>query len=67
MGAFPGLFPPVHSLFGELPMVTPSAAPSPQGATALTRALCLLILVLMAAAGTYGAIIALRYFRQIGV
>jgi hypothetical protein len=29
--------------------------------------LCLLILVLMAAAALYGATIALRYFRQIGV
>jgi hypothetical protein len=36
-------------------------------APALTRALCLLILLLMAAAAVYGASISLRYFRQIGV
>ncbi|MEO8635540.1 MAG: hypothetical protein ABI587_09730 [Gemmatimonadales bacterium] len=40
---------------------------SVQGASALTRALCLLILALMVAAGAYGAAMALRYFRQIGV
>jgi hypothetical protein len=45
---------------------TPTAPPA-QGATVLTRALCLLILVLMAAAAVYGASMALRYFRQIGV
>jgi hypothetical protein len=45
---------------------TGAAFPS-QGATALTRALCVLILVLMAAAAAYGAVMALRYFRQIGV
>ena len=48
-------------------METTRAAPPNQGATALTRALCLLILALMAAAAAYGATIALRYFRQIGV
>jgi hypothetical protein len=48
-------------------MVSPGAASPTQGATALTRALCLLILVLMAAAAAYGATMALRYFRQIGV
>ena len=37
------------------------------GATALTRALCMLILLLMATAAAYGASIAFRYFRQIGV
>jgi hypothetical protein len=36
-------------------------------ATGLTRALCLLMLLLMALAAVYGASIALRYFRQIGV
>ena len=48
-------------------MVDSAAVPSAQGATALTRALCLLILVLMAGAAAYGATIALRYFGQIGV
>ena len=38
-----------------------------QRAPVLTRALCLLILLLMAAAAIYGASISLRYFRQIGV
>jgi hypothetical protein len=37
------------------------------GATALTRVFCLLILLLMTVAATYGVSIALRYFRQIGV
>ena len=36
-------------------------------ATPLTRALCLLVLLLMASAAIYGAAISLRYFRQIGV
>jgi hypothetical protein len=48
-------------------MESTRAEPPAQGAPALTRALCLLILVLMAAAALYGATIALRYFRQIGV
>jgi hypothetical protein len=43
------------------------ATPPAQGATALTRALCMLILLLMATAAVYGASIAFRYFRQIGV
>ena len=43
------------------------AAPPVQGATGITRALCALILLLMAGAAVYGASIALRYFRQIGV
>lgn len=43
-----------------------AATPAP-GAAALTRALCLLILLLMAVAAAYGGAIALRYFRQIGV
>jgi hypothetical protein len=48
-------------------MESSRAAPPVQRATALTRALCLLILLLMAAAAIYGASIALRYFGQIGV
>lgn len=43
-----------------------SASPA-LGATALTRGLCLLILALMTAAAVYGAVLALRYFGQIGV
>ena len=37
------------------------------GTGTLTRALCLLILLLMAGAAGYGAVMALRYFGQIGV
>jgi hypothetical protein len=48
-------------------MESTRAAPPAQVASAFTRALCLLILVLMAAAAVYGAAIALRNFRQIGV
>lgn len=48
-------------------MESSRAAPPAAGATALTRGLCLLILLLMAASAVYGASIALRYFRQIGV
>ena len=40
--------------------------PSPRGAV-LTRALCTLIMLLMTVASVYGATLALRYFRQIGV
>jgi hypothetical protein len=47
-------------------MDSTTAPPAPR-ATVLTRALCLLILALMAAAAGYGATMALRYFRQIGV
>lgn len=43
-----------------------AAAPA-MGATGLTRALCLLILALMAAAAVYGTFMALRYFSAIGV
>lgn len=43
------------------------AAPLAPAATALTRALCLLILFLMTIAAVYGLSIALRYYRQIGV
>jgi hypothetical protein len=48
-------------------MVGTGAASVPQGATNLTRALCILILALMAAAGAYGAVMALRYFNHISV
>ena len=41
--------------------------PTVARATPLTRALCLLILLLMAAAAIYGASISLRYFSRIGV
>ena len=40
--------------------------PAP-GATALTRVFCLLILLLMTVAATYGVSIPFRYFSQIGV
>lgn len=43
------------------------AAPPVPRATALTRALCLLVLLLMLVAASYGVVIALRYFNQIGV
>ena len=43
-----------------------TGTPAP-GASVLTRALCLLILTLMAAAAAYGASIALRYFDKISV
>jgi hypothetical protein len=42
----------------------PSSAP---GNTSLTRALCLLILLLMIGAVVYGAAMAIRYFGRIGV
>lgn len=42
------------------------AEPAP-GAVLLTRVLCLVILLLMTVAAVYGASIALRNFRQIGV
>jgi hypothetical protein len=45
---------------------SPAASATP-GGSALTRALCGLILVLMLAAAGYGAAMAIRYFRQIGV
>ena len=48
-------------------MESSRAVPPAPGVTALTRALCLLILLLMTVAATYGVSIALRYFRQIGV
>ncbi len=43
------------------------AGPPVDGASVLVRALCLLILVLMAAAAAYGGWMALHFFRQIGV
>lgn len=43
------------------------AAPPVPRSTALTRVLCLLILLLMTIAAAYGAYIALRNFRHIGV
>ncbi len=45
---------------------SPPAEPAP-GAVLLTRVLCIVILLLMTAAALYGAAIALRNFRQIGV
>jgi hypothetical protein len=44
-----------------------STSSPPNASTALTRTLCLLILILMASAAIYGAGIALRYFGRIGV
>lgn len=44
-----------------------SRVPSSSLPVALPRALCLLILGLMAGAALYGGIVAIRYFRQIGV
>ena len=52
---------------GDSEMESSRASASVQGATALTRALCVLILLLMAVAAVYGACMALRNFRQIGV
>ena len=48
-------------------MESSRAVPPAPGAHALTRVLCLLILLLMAVAATYGGSIALRYLGQIGV
>jgi hypothetical protein len=42
-------------------------APLAPAGTAVTRALCLLILLLMTIAAVYGLSAALRYYRQIGV
>ena len=44
-----------------------SQVPSFAPPTALTRALCLLILLLMGGAVVYGAAIAIRYFNRISV
>ncbi len=43
-----------------------AAPPHPLGAV-LTRALCVLIMLLMTVASVYGASMALRYFHHIGV
>jgi hypothetical protein len=48
-------------------MDSPSAEPPDPRATVLTRALCLLVLLLMVVASGYGASMALRYYHQIGV
>lgn len=48
-------------------MESSRAVPPVPRATALTRALCLLVLLLMTVAIVYGVGIALRYFNQIGV
>ncbi|MEO7082687.1 MAG: hypothetical protein ABI085_00125 [Gemmatimonadaceae bacterium] len=48
-------------------MESPRAAPSGSRASAVTRALCLLVMVLMVAAALYGGSMALRYYHQIGV
>ena len=48
-------------------MESSRAVPPAPGAHALTRVLCLLILLLMAVAATYGGSIALRYLGKIGV
>jgi hypothetical protein len=48
-------------------MESSRAVPPTPAATALTRGLCLLILLLMTVAAAYGASIAVRYFPQIGV
>ena len=48
--------------------MVPSGAGSPaRPATGLTRALCLLILALMAAAAAYGSVMALRNYNHISV
>lgn len=43
------------------------AAPPDPRAAVLTRALCLLVVFLMTVAGSYGAFMAVRYYRHIGV
>lgn len=48
-------------------MAASREAPLVVRATALTRTLCLLVLLLMAVAAVYGAAIALRNFSHIGV
>lgn len=48
-------------------MESSRTAPPDSRATVLTRALCLLIMLLMMVASVYGASMALRYFHQIGV
>ena len=48
-------------------MESSRAAPPDPRAAVLTRALCVLIVLLMTIASVYGASMALRYFHQIGV
>ncbi len=48
-------------------MESSRAVPSAPSVAALPRALCLLVLLLMTIAAVYGAFIALREFRHIGV
>ena len=48
-------------------MESSRSAPPVSGATTLTRLLCAVILFLMTVASGYGAYIALRNFRHIGV
>ena len=48
-------------------MESSRAAPPDSRAAILTRALCVLIVLLMTIASVYGASMALRYFHQIGV
>lgn len=43
------------------------AAPPDPRVSILTRALCVLIMLLMTVASVYGASMALRYFHHIGV
>ena len=43
------------------------AAPAGARVASLTRALCLLVMVLMVAVAFYGASMALRYYSHIGV
>ncbi|MDQ2667643.1 MAG: hypothetical protein M3Z05_16730 [Gemmatimonadota bacterium] len=48
-------------------MESSRAAPPEPRTTLLTRALCLLVVLLMTVAGVYGAYMALHYYHQIGV
>jgi hypothetical protein len=57
----------MHSHSGGLAMESSRAAAPALGSTGLTRALCMLILALMAAAAVYGSFIAFRYYSAIGV
>lgn len=43
------------------------AAPPDPRAAVLTRALCLLVVLLMTVAGLYGAFMAVRFYGHIGV
>ena len=46
---------------------SPPLTPPALGSSFITRALCVLILVLMAVAAVYGGSMAIAYFHQIGV